>query len=47
MAYNMNKMSKVKKWFFNDFIKRNWEEIQYSVYDLYQDVEEDDLDDTF
>lgn len=37
MAYDMNKMPKIKKWFYEDFIKRDWEEIQHEVYDLYED----------
>ena len=43
MAYDVNKKDKIKKWFYNDFIKRDWEEIWHSVYDLYE--EEHFLDD--
>ena len=34
MGYNMDKMDEIKKWFYEKYIKRNWEEIQCEVYDL-------------
>lgn len=37
MAYIMNKMPKIRKWFYNDFIKRDWDEINRLVYSLYEE----------
>ena len=37
MAYNMDKMPQIKRWFYQNFIKRNWEDIQHKVYDLWEE----------
>lgn len=37
MAYDIDKKEKIKDWFYNNFLQRDWEKIWHQVYDLYEE----------